>query len=154
MDGKTINSFFEAATEIFKEIGFPEADFITDNASGNFEGIIANVGLTGEYNGFLVFKTNIDAASAFIERMLANLGMEHSESGFSQFHKEAIGEIVNQVSGRAVMKLSENSINCNITPPTIITGNNLYFDHNQFATKKSKIIGGEFGAINITVVIK
>ncbi|MBN1646843.1 MAG: chemotaxis protein CheX [Spirochaetales bacterium] len=155
MRNNNIRHFFEAALEVFRELGFSEAQYAGEERQETFpEGIIANVGLTGDYHGFLVFKSDIVSAGGFVNKMLSNLGMNTTETGFGEFKKEAIGEIVNQVSGRAVMKLSECDIDCNITPPTILTGNNLFFDMRQFSVFSSQILHGEFGTINITVGLK
>jgi chemotaxis protein CheX len=156
MRTKYISHFFEAALEVFRELGFKEAQYASgDMAKGEEpEGIIANVGLTGDYQGFLVFKSDIVSAEGFVNKMLSNLGMDNNDQGFGQFKKEAIGEIVNQVSGRAVMKLFEQEVDCNITPPTILTGQNMFFDMRQFTIFTTQILEGEFGRINITVGIK
>ncbi len=154
MSMEYIGHFYDAALEVFRELGFDNAVYGEMPAKPARHGIIANIGLTGDHTGFLIFKSDIDSASGFVSKMLENLGMEHNEEGFGQFQKEAIGEIVNQVSGRAAMKLSEIDINCNITPPTILTGDNLFFDLRQFTVFTSKSLTAEFGTINITVGIK
>lgn len=154
MMDENIGLFFDAAIEVFSELGFTEAQYKGDTLIITDQGIIANVGITGEYQGFLVIQTDIDSALSFVRKMLENLEMEQEDSGFGQFHKEAIGEIVNQVSGRATMKLSENDVDCSITPPTILSGNNLFFDLKQFSILKTQVLNGGFGEISITLGLK
>ena len=154
MSMEYIGHFYVAALEVFRELGFDNAGYGEPPVKSVSQGIIANIGLTGDHPGFLIFKSDIESASGFVSKMLENLEMEHNENEFGDFHKEAIGEIVNQVSGRAAMKLSEIDINCNITPPTILTGDNLFFDLRQFTVFTTKSLTAEFGVINITVGIK
>ena len=156
MKNEYLDIFPLALTEVFQEIGFDsiEVEDSADPFHSNVE-IIATVGITGALQGYMMLSASLDSARQFVDKMLQNIGMEIEESGFGQFHKEAIGEMVNQFSGRSVMKLHEISKkDCNITPPTIITGNNVYADMTNLEARTSKIIQGEFGSVEIFVGIK
>ena len=116
--------------------------------------LICSLGLTGDLQGYLILRSDIRSAANLVARMASHLGMEMEEKNFGQLHKAAIGELTNQISGRATMKLSENGIDCNITPPTIITGTNVYTEIFNLLCSLNKKIEGEFGSLNLFVGIK
>ena len=150
-----LDCFTEALHQIVQEIGFSDAAIDdTVNADLNVE-IVASVGITGNLKGFMLIRSDIVSARNFIDKMLENMGMPNDEDGeFGQFHKEAIGEIVNQVSGRSTMMLAERKIDCNITPPTILSGANIYIDLRSCESSISRGIRGSFGFLNLLVGIK
>ena len=117
--------FIKAAEEIFQEIGFSELIIRDNSANEEKYELIANIGITGDISGFLLIRSDLASSMNFINKMLSNMGMEAEESDFGEFHKEAFGEILNQISGRSTMLLEASGINCNITPPTILMGKNI-----------------------------
>ena len=153
MNITSLELFIDAAKAIFVEIGFPDLDI--SKASGNNEyDIIASIGITGEFSGFLIIRSDRQSSMNFINKMLSNIGMEAEETDFGQFHKEAFGEILNQISGRATMLLESHGINSDITPPTILMGNNISISTYDAAETLNKNIKGTFGCFNILVGIK
>ena len=153
---KHLDVFPQALTEVLGEIGF-EKTTVTDSETpfGTSTEIIASVGITGAMQGYMMLNASLESAKKFVDKMMYNIGMEIEEDGFGQFHKEAIGEMVNQFSGRSAMILHEmDNTDCNITPPTIITGNNIYADMTNLVASLSKEIKGDFGSVQIFIGIK
>jgi chemotaxis protein CheX len=129
-------------------------EFIETNGKGAGSEIIANVGITGDLQGYLMIQADLPSACNFVSKMLSNMEVEPEEEGFSQFHKEAIGEIVNQVSGRSVMNLSGREIDCNITPPTILTGSSMAYNVSNLDHVRWSDITGSFGTLSLFVGVK
>ena len=154
MDSSLLDIFTDAAKEVFKEIGFDALDFTETNGKGAGSEIIANVGITGDLQGYLMIQADLPSACNFVSKMLSNMEVEPEEEGFSQFHKEAIGEIVNQVSGRSVMNLSGREIDCNITPPTILTGSSMAYNVSNLDHARWSDITGSFGTLSLFVGVK
>jgi len=154
MNFKDLDLFIKAAKEIFIEIGFQ--DLIVEECTTKDQkyDLIANIGITGEISGFLLIRSDIKSSMKFINKMLTNMGMEAEESDFGQFHKEAFGEILNQISGRSAMLLEYEGINCNITPPGIIRGSNIAMGTYAAAEIINKTIKGSFGSFNLFVGVK
>ncbi len=149
-----LDSFTDALQQIVQEIGFTDTSIVDSPEDGNVE-IVASVGITGDLQGFMLLRSNIQSARLFIDKMLQNMGMDNDEPDvFGQFHKEAIGEVVNQVSGRSTMMLADKSIDCNITPPTIVSGANIYTDLRSCEASLNKEVSGVFGHFNLFVGIK
>ncbi len=154
MNLNNLDLFIKAAEEIFMEIGFSDLK-IEDNESRDQKyDIIANIGITGEISGFLLIRADINSSMVFINKMLSNMGMESEDSEFGQFHKEAFGEILNQISGRAVMLLEAAGIDSNITPPSILRGSNISISTYDAAEILHKTITGSFGSFDLLVGAK
>jgi len=154
MDSTVLDIFIDAAKEVFTEIGFNSLDFREKREKGTNTEIIANVGITGDLQGYLMIQADLSSASNFVAKMLSNMDVEPEEEGFSRFHKEAIGEIVNQVSGRSVMNLSDREIDCNITPPTILTGSSMAYNVSNLDVSRWNDITGPFGTLSLFVGVK
>ena len=150
-----LQHFTGALKEIVQEIGFEDTSISVDDFDPSTVEFVASVGITGDLHGFMLLRSDMKSAHNFVSKMLSNMGIEpEEEDGFGQFHKEAIGEIVNQVSGRSTMMLAEQNIDCNITPPTIISGQNIYSDISSCQSSISHILSGSFGKIGLFVGIK
>ena len=79
---------------------------------------------------------------------------EAEESDFGKFHKEAFGEILNQISGRSTMLLEASGINCEITPPTILMGTKISMGTYVPAEIVHKTISGGFGSFDLLIGAK
>jgi chemotaxis protein CheX len=154
MNPNNLDLFIKAAEEIFVEIGFSNLKIINNQKENQKFDIIANIGITGEISGFLLIRSDLKSSMNFINKMLTNMGMDAEESDFGAFHKEAFGEILNQISGRAVMLLESNGIDSDITPPTILRGTNISMGTNSAAVVLHKTIEGSFGSFDILLGIK
>ena len=151
MNLNNLDLFIKAAQVIFKEIGFSELKIENCNSKDQKYDLIANIGITGEISGFLLIRADIQSSMNFINKMLSNMGMEAENSEFDQFHKEAFGEILNQISGRAVMLLENVGVDCNITPPSILRGSNIAISTYEAAEILHKTIYGSFGSFDLLV---
>ncbi|MCK4541902.1 MAG: chemotaxis protein CheX [Spirochaetales bacterium] len=151
MSQLVLSVFSKACEEVFREIGFYDLNITDADVLANGAEVVANVGLTGGIHGYLLISSDKDSIINFISRMLQNMGMDSEEEDFGQFHREALGEVLNQISGRSMMKLAEQGIDCDITPPTIITGNRILPGMNNLDRIESKLITGFFGRIGLFV---
>lgn len=154
MNLNNLDLFIKAAEEIFMEIGFSDLKIEDCDNKGQKYDLIANIGITGEISGFLLIRSDIPSSMHFINKMLSNMGMEAEESDFGQFHKEAFGEILNQISGRALMLLEAAGINSNITPPSILRGSNISIGTYDTAEILHKTINGSFGSFDLLIGAK
>ena len=154
MNINNLDLFIKADEEIFEEIGF--TGLIIQDGTGNEEkyDLIANIGITGDISGFLLIRSDLESSMKFINKMLSNMGMEAEESDFGKFHKEAFGEILNQISGRSTMLLEASGINCDITPPTILMGTNISMSTYIPSEIVHKTISGGFGSFDLLIGAK
>ena len=154
METECLNAFIKAAEEVFYEIGFSALSFREARAADLSTEIIANVGITGDLQGYLIIYSDLPTASAIVEGMSANMGIDNAETDFGRFHKEAIGEIVNQISGRSTMFLSDLNYDCNITPPTVFIGNHLSYNIQDMENTILSNISGPFGSFALFAGLK
>ncbi len=154
MNTNNLDLFIKAAEEIFQEMGFTE--LVIQDSSNNEEvyELIANIGITGDISGFLLIRSDLESSMKFINKMLTNMGMEAEETNFGKFHKEAFGEILNQISGRATMLLETFGVDCNITPPTILMGEKISMGTYVAAEIINRTISGNFGSFDLSIGAK
>lgn len=153
MNTNDLDAFTEATKAVFSEIGF-EITISEGSIDPKTVELVANIGITGDIKGFLILKSDLSSADNFIAKMLSNLGMSTEEEDFGQFHKEAMGEVLNQISGRSTMLLEGKGIQCDITPPTLIIGNNIFSEPADAVYVLNKSLSGDFGLFNLYVGIK
>ncbi len=145
--------FLQATSNVFNEIGFQIIlEGFTEHVPSTE--LVANIGITGDIKGFLILKSDLASAQNFITGMLLNLNMHTDEKEFGQFHKEAMGEVLNQISGRSTMLLEKRGIQCDITPPTLIIGKNINSNPPDSQYSLNRYISGDFGLFNFYVGIK
>lgn len=154
MNPNNLDLFIKAAEEIFIEIGFNDLTIEHCNSRDQKYELIANIGITGDISGFLLIRSDLQSSMNFIDKMLSNMGMEAEETEFGQFHKEAFGEILNQISGRSVMLLESEGVNCDITPPSILRGTNISMETYETANILHKKISSSFGSFDLLVGAK
>jgi chemotaxis protein CheX len=145
--------FEQAVQSIFTEIGF-EAIRIEESQKPAASAFLASLGLTGSVQGHIIFLANMPDALAFTESILKFYSMEDDEPGFSEMRKAILSEILNQLSGRLTMILDEIGVSSNITPPTILIGDDIVSDHTKMDYDFTLAISGSFGTLKASVSYK
>jgi CheY-specific phosphatase CheX len=123
--GKIESILIEAVQYIFPEIGADTFDVRAKKDIQALSELIVTTGITGDIKGILMIKTLYADAVSIANIMLRQIGQVPEQTALTQSHKEAISEFANLVSGRFLNILSMNEIDCNMTPPTIITGSGI-----------------------------
>ncbi len=149
-----ISAFTSALGEIFKEIGIPNIELAAADSNGKEYQIVSTVGLTGDIQGYVMLKTDFPCAEEFVAHINDSMGMEKTERKFGEYHKAALSEITNQICGRAMMLLSDSGYDCNITPPTIVTGTAVFTDVLNLVDSSSTLVKSPFGDFNLFIGIK
>ncbi|MDC7227042.1 MAG: chemotaxis protein CheX [Spirochaetales bacterium] len=151
MSESNINLIEKACEEVFKENGLSSIN--TDSSSVSFDAtnITATIGMAGEIQGHLILYSKLDTAVKLVEELFRNMGMDQEISDSDPMFKETFAELLNQLGGRTTIKLSENGIDSDITPPTIIKGNNIYINTSTYGSTAIISISGEFGEIGLFV---
>ena len=92
-------------------------------SGGPVEQVVASVGVTGDLRCNLVLCADNRSADGILRGMTAGLSLPAERLG--DFPRAAMGEIANQVAGRAVTLLAALGRRCDITPPTVVTADRL-----------------------------
>jgi chemotaxis protein CheX len=154
MSKLNLKIFSKALQEVFNEVGVSETSVVPMDSSQNQFELVSSLGITGDIQGYLILKAELRSAKRFVEIMTSHMGMDLEEEGFGTIHKAAIAEITNQISGRATMLLSDEGFDCSITPPTIVTGSNIFMQIPNLDMTLSERIEGSFGFFGLFIGIK
>ncbi len=120
MDAKLINPFINATTNVLKTMAFAACTAgkpylkKDDTATGDVTGVI---GLTGDANGTIA--VTFDEGS--ILKIVSNMFGEKMES-LNHEISDAVGELVNMISGQARRELEETGRFFNAAIPSVISG--------------------------------
>ena len=145
------NHFLTAAIEFFQEIRLPLTR-ITESKSETYE-LTSSLGITGALHGYFVLQSEISTARNLVSGMASRLGVAFDEIGFGPFHRATIGEIVNQITGKAIVKLETCGLNCMITPPTLFLGQGITMALPGSAITLGKNLEGDFGTLRFFVAL-
>ena len=121
-----INPFLEALTKVLDQFGVANTDI------GKLEkkermlvtlDVTAIVGLVGDIKGNVAYSLSQETAKKIIATMMPGRPV----TDFDVLARSAIGELSNMVSGRASILLSNMGVNIDISPPSIIVGEEIVF---------------------------
>lgn len=143
--------FLTAALEFFQDINFPLIR-ISESSRTVYE-ITSSLGITGSLRGYFVLQTEIGTARNLVSGMASRLGVAFDEIDFGPFHRATIGEIVNQIAGKAIVKLETCGLNCMITPPTIFIGHDIAVSLPSPLASMEKVLHGDFGTLRMFVAL-
>jgi chemotaxis protein CheX len=126
----TVAAFSGALRAVLEESGFQNVkiDDPVDRAGGAGRSVqvSVSVGIAGAVRGFLFLQAQLQAATEYAAMLSRQLGVTlENPDTFGPMHKAALAELINQISGRAMMLLAEIGLDADITPPTVVTGDSL-----------------------------
>lgn len=107
------------------------------------------IGLTGEIGGNVVLSMHEATAKKIASAMMG--GMEVPE--FDMMPKSALCELANMSAGNSLTALAEMNVNVDITPPTLINGQNMVCMISQVETIVLEFTG-EVGTLEINVALE
>ena len=141
----------KACEEVFRENGLNSIE--TDSAGVSFDNtnLTATIGLAGEVQGHLILYAGLQTAEKLVTELFTNMGMEQEITDGDPMFKETFGELLNQLGGRTTIKLSENGFDTDITPPTILKGDNIYINTATYGSTAIIKISGNFGDVGLFV---
>jgi chemotaxis protein CheX len=119
-----INPFVSAAYLVLENMGNHRTEKGKLSVkSSPVEGSEVNsiIGVTGEIRGQVLYSMTEETAKKLASTML--MGMPVAE--FDELCKSAISELGNMITGNAVSELSNIGLNCTITPPSLVMGENV-----------------------------
>ena len=118
------DSFVKAIKNVFPSIGLGEIAGGRISEKEYFTctyNLTTIVGLSGHVKGNVALSMPYDTAKKIVSVMM--MGMEVLE--IDEMSVSALGEMTNMVCGTAAMELATQEIDVDITPPTLIHGDNM-----------------------------
>lgn len=89
--------------------------------------VVVLIGLTGEIKGSVVISLSRTQACNIASAMMGGMPVPQLD----ELAKSAIAELCNMILGHTANIFSQNSMNIDITPPTVLTGDNMEFSPNK-----------------------
>ncbi len=119
-----INPFVEAAFNVMSEVldgsDVKRGELFLKSTTQPVMGVAAIVGLAGSVEGRVLFDMSRETAIAVASAMNGE-----EMNGIDEMTKSTITELANMITAQAVTKLYENDFQFDLTPPAIITGDNM-----------------------------
>ena len=134
MNIEYINPFIEASQTVLKQITQLDAKLgkvYLKNSPYDSEDILIMVGLTGNMRGQAIFSIN----KAFALKIASIMMMGMPVNEFDEMSKSALSELANMIMGNAATILYNRGIDIDITPPSLLVGENM-----QITTGKMKTV--------------
>lgn len=117
-----INPFVKAAIDVLRsELGsdVERGKLRLESSPSSNHDIAVMIGLTGKAQGVVLYGMSLETGRKIVSHMM---GQDCED--FDALAQSGIAEMGNVITGHASRGLSENGYQCNITPPTLIVGQN------------------------------
>ena len=146
-----INPFVESAFNVLKEVLNSEikrGELYLKSTSQPVLGVATIIGLAGDVEGRVLLDMSKDTAL----QIASEMNMEKLEE-FGELGKATITELANMITGQAITKLHELGFKFDLTPPSMLTGNDMVISDSGV---EALIVPIEltYGKIEINVAIK
>ncbi|MBN2353996.1 MAG: chemotaxis protein CheX [Spirochaetales bacterium] len=155
------SSFNEALCDIFRENSIPIDLVEPAGKNSNKLQVVSTMGISGDLRGNIVFGLDFESARSMVGLLFEASGLFSAqniapeEEGFGDLAKSTIGEFANQITGRALMVLSRQAVDCSMSPPTVFTGDSVVPDLGTSAeVEYVSFVRGGFGSAVLHVGIK
>jgi CheY-specific phosphatase CheX len=153
VENRVFRAFLQAIEQIFMETDIGIREVAPTGNESFLDQVITSIGIAGSVKGNFLLCTDFASANNIIRSMLRGVSIDFPEKGLGELQKTALGELGNQISGRAVTILSEEHVDCGITPPIIITAERLTSHIPDLGESFSRIVKGPFGAVRLFIAL-
>jgi len=109
--------------------------------------VLVIIGLAGSIHGKVLINLEPDVSCKIASAMMG--GME--VSSLDELVKSAIGELCNMILGRTAVMFSERNIFIDITPPTVVTGENIQLSIHKSVTISVPILFDDQSKLEIDI---
>lgn len=128
-----INPFLKASVEVLRmmaQLEFTMGKPYLKTSPFTAENMIIVVGITGEIRGQAVISMSLEMAKTIASCMM--MGMPVPE--MDEMAKSALSELGNMIMGNSATLLFNLGVNIDITPPTMMMGENMSISSAQMTT--------------------
>ncbi len=147
-----INPFLKASVEVLRmmaQIEFSMGKPYLKTSPFTAENMIIVVGITGEIRGQAVISMSLEMAKTIASCMM--MGMPVPE--MDEMAKSALSELGNMIMGNSATLLFNQGVNIDITPPSLMMGENMSISSAQMTTL-SVPLTSDRGTITFDISIK
>ena len=150
-----INPFVESAHSVLAEVLQVEVnrgELYLKSTAAPVLGVAAIIGLAGDVEGRVLLDMSRETAVQIASGMLKSMDMEPI-SELNEMGRATITELANMITGQAVTKLHNLGFKFDLTPPALVTGDNMEISNTNV---EALIVPMELphGKIEINVAIR
>jgi CheY-specific phosphatase CheX len=153
MENQVFDIFLVAFKQIFSETGIEVQAIETGDGELQREQVVTSIGIAGTVKGNFMLCTDYASANNIIRSMTGGVEILFQSKGLGELQKTALGEMANQICGRAVTILSNKNLDCDMTPPIIITAEKLTSHIPDVVMSISHIVRGPFGVLRLFIAL-
>ncbi len=147
MDVTIINPFIASVTDVMPQLGF-ESIVLKEQREKTKKiiasGIVLTLGIVGDKKGNVAYAIDTEGAKKIASIMM--MGMPVDE--LDDMAKSAISELSNMLTANASINFCNDSINIDISPPTMLSGDNI-----ELSMSKEHVVCVEFDIDGINLEI-
>lgn len=128
-----VNPFIKATTEVIKTITgmeFSVGKPFIKVSPNSLKNVVIVVGITGEIRGQAVVNMDTDTARKVASAMMMGMPVETLD----EMSKSALSELGNMIMGNAATLLSNDGVSIDITPPSLMVGENISLSSGSMRT--------------------
>ena len=141
--------FIEAIRQVFRDTGIIIDKVCAEEEPVAEDHVITSVGITGDLKGIFMLRTDTPSATFILRAMTNGVRIKVSDERFSEIQMAALGELTNQITGRAITLLFDRHVRCDITPPAVIAARQLQSLVPDLAVSFSRTVRGPFGRLTV-----
>lgn len=150
-----INPFVESAHSVLAEVlqvDVNRGELYLKSTAAPVLGVAAIIGLAGDVEGRVLLDMSRETAVQIASGMLKSMDMEPI-SELNEMGRATITELANMITGQAVTKLHNLGFKFDLTPPALVTGDNMEISNTNV---EALIVPMELphGKIEINVAIR
>lgn len=133
MNIEYINPFIEASQTVLQQVASIEAKLgkvFLRSSPYKGEAIVIMVGITGKMRGQTIFTMSKQTAFKIASAMMCGMPVEE----LNEISKSALSELTNMILGNAATLLYNKGIGIEITPPSLLLGENMSISQSKMQT--------------------
>lgn len=154
MEQQILDAFIDAIRQVFRDTGITIDKVGAEEEPIAEDHVITSVGITGDLKGIFMLRTDTPSASFIVRAMTGGLRIAVAIDRLSEIHMAALGELTNQITGRAITLLSDKQVRCDLTPPAVIAARQLLSLVPDLAVSFSRTVRGPFGRLTVFVGVQ
>ena len=151
MNGPIVELLLNAARSILGEAGLTVSSIRPASPAHRSAAVAAVVGIVGELSGTILLAFRGESAEAVVRAMYSSMGLPSGDQVEEDLRDAAIGEFANEVVGRTVTLLSEQSLACDLTPPAVFSGEKVAASLPGVARMETRVMEGSFGELVLSI---
>lgn len=151
MDVEMLKPFVEGAAEVLQlevKTTVEKGNLSLQKSAMTTDDVTVMLNLVGDIRGVVLFSLSQATGLQMVSRIL-----EQEFTEFDSMAQSGIAELGNVITGRATVKLSKAGFRVNISPPTVISGQNVKISTLDFA-RIVVPLKTELGTIEIHLAIR